>query len=372
MTIKNIFPHLLILGIILGIIFIVFTLFSKRSKDKPVIYLQFVTLFLTLHNLQIYFTFDQIETNIFERKLLLPWYALIIPAFYTFVRYYLKIKIQNRKYFNIAIGIFITELTIRICLIPNYYLDIKNLNIANYSQIEEILNASFTIFLFVKTFFLYKNQSKELDFILSFDKLRWLNQFMYLAIVVLLTWVFAIIFNLKNTVNPNIDLYYPLRLSTTFVLCWIAYIGFFRYNLIIDRQEVRELIAEKVRDESALPDKNFKKIDNDFIKIQTFLFKEKNYLNPDLMVDDVVDKINIHSRKISNILQENLSLNFVDYVNKLRVEKAKKCLLDPSFIHYTIESIGLECGFNSKSTFYRVFASQVGKTPTQYKKENGV
>ena len=81
MTIKEIFLQLMILGIFLGDFFIFYSLSSRRRKDKPVIYLQLVALFLTLNNLQVYYTFDQIDANIFERKLLLPWYALTIPAF---------------------------------------------------------------------------------------------------------------------------------------------------------------------------------------------------------------------------------------------------------------------------------------------------
>ncbi len=372
MTIKNLFPHLLMLGIFLGVLFIILTVFSKRRKDKPVIYLQLVALFLTFHNLQVYFTFDKIDTNIFERKLLLPWYALIIPAFYTFVKYYLKLEKQKFNYLKIGLIFFGLEIIIRLCLIPNYYLDTKNLSIANYSQIEEIINASFTIFLFSKTYFLYKNQSKELDFILSFDKLKWLNQFMFLAVVVLLTWVFAIIFNLKNTLNTNIDLYYPLRLSTTFVLCWIAYIGFFRYNLIVDRQEIREIFAETIVDDIFNKTNDVTVLDKDFLKIKNFIYLEKNYLNPNLSIEQVADETKISSRNITQIIKNNTTENFVDYVNGFRVEKAKKCLLEIEFEDYTITSIGLECGFYSKSTFYRAFNKLVGKTPTEYKLENTI
>ncbi len=361
----------MILGIFLGVFFIIFTLFSKRRKDKPVVYLQLVALFLTLHNLQIYFSIDNIDTNIFAQKLLLPWYVLIIPAFYSFVLYYLKLENKKKKYFQIALALFGVEVLVRIGLIPTHFHDVKNLKIANYAQFEEILNAGFTIFLFVKTFLLYKQKSKKLDFILSFDKLRWLNQFMILAIVVILTWVFAIIFNLKNVLNPDVDLYYPLRLSTTFLLCWIAYIGFFRYNLIVDRQEIREIFAETIVDDTFNQTNDVTVLDKDFLKIKNFIYLEKNYLNPNLMLDDVANKLNINTRNITTILKVNNILNFSDYVNNFRVEKAKKCLLDTNFKDYTIVTIGLECGFNSKSTFYRVFSKQVGKTPTQYQRENG-
>ena len=63
----------------------------------------------------------------------------------------------------------------------------------------------------------------------------------------------------------------------------------------------------------------------------------------------------ISSRNVSQILQKNTNYNFTDYINELRVEKAKKYLTDVKYSDYTIVSIGLECGFYSKSTFYRAF-----------------
>jgi len=61
--------------------------------------------------------------------------------------------------------------------------------------------------------------------------------------------------------------------------------------------------------------------------------------------------------------------NFPDYINKYRVKEAKKLLGDNNFSAYTIVAIGLECGFNSKSTFYYAFKKFTGLTPTAYRKE---
>ena len=51
----------------------------------------------------------------------------------------------------------------------------------------------------------------------------------------------------------------------------------------------------------------------------------------------------------------------------MRVEQSKKILIDPKYANYTISSIGLESGFNSKSTFYTVFKKHTGITPLAYK-----
>jgi AraC-like DNA-binding protein len=51
----------------------------------------------------------------------------------------------------------------------------------------------------------------------------------------------------------------------------------------------------------------------------------------------------------------------------MRVNQAKSLLLDADYSNYTITSIGLESGFNSKSTFYTVFKKHSGCTPVQFK-----
>ena len=47
----TIFNLTMIAGIFLGIIFIIFTQFSNRRKDKAVIYLNLIVLFITLNNI---------------------------------------------------------------------------------------------------------------------------------------------------------------------------------------------------------------------------------------------------------------------------------------------------------------------------------
>jgi AraC-like DNA-binding protein len=70
---------------------------------------------------------------------------------------------------------------------------------------------------------------------------------------------------------------------------------------------------------------------------------------------------------ISHSIKKGSNYNFPDYINSLRVEKAKILLTDTDFKSYTILSIGLECGFNSKSTFYLAFKKFTNTTPSLFR-----
>lgn len=97
---------------------------------------------------------------------------------------------------------------------------------------------------------------------------------------------------------------------------------------------------------------------------------EKLYLAPDLTLTQVAESINISATHVSQIINEKLNTNFLDFVNGYRIKAAQEKLIDPKLSHYTIISIAYESGFNSKSTFYTAFKKVTGMTPSQYRKKS--
>ncbi len=94
----------------------------------------------------------------------------------------------------------------------------------------------------------------------------------------------------------------------------------------------------------------------------------KLYLNPSLALDILAHRYNVSSGYLSQIISKHSDDGLADLVNELRVAEAQKMLMDESFDNYTIESIALESGFNTKTNFYKVFKKLTGLTPNQYKK----
>jgi len=74
---------------------------------------------------------------------------------------------------------------------------------------------------------------------------------------------------------------------------------------------------------------------------------------------------------LSKTINTYSNVNFSDFVNSFRVDKVKELLASQEFSEYTIVAIGLECGFNSKSTFYSAFKKNTGVTPVQYRSQQG-
>ena len=72
-------------------------------------------------------------------------------------------------------------------------------------------------------------------------------------------------------------------------------------------------------------------------------------------------------QNISQTFNEHLKTNFYNYVNGFRLSLAKKKLLDSEFSKLNIIGIAMDCGFKSKSTFYKLFKQKTGKTPSEYR-----
>lgn len=110
--------------------------------------------------------------------------------------------------------------------------------------------------------------------------------------------------------------------------------------------------------------------DEDLDQLQTQidqLFEaELLYLNPELKVHDLAEKLDITTHKVSQTLNSKAGLTFYDYVNRYRVEHFKKLLTDPKKQNFTILALGFESGFNSKASMNRIFKQIAGITPKAY------
>lgn len=98
-----------------------------------------------------------------------------------------------------------------------------------------------------------------------------------------------------------------------------------------------------------------------------YLKSKKPYLNPEFNLQMMADDLDISREKLSYFINNAQQKNFYKFINEFRVEDVKEKLLDPALSHYTVLGIGLECGFNSKTSFNRIFKEETGLTPSEYK-----
>ena len=100
--------------------------------------------------------------------------------------------------------------------------------------------------------------------------------------------------------------------------------------------------------------------------IRSFLEEEKAYTNPNLTLSDVATSLHTTPRQISQAVNQGFGMNFNDYVNQLRVQEIIASFKENQHAQFTLLSLGLDAGFNSKTTFNRAFKKFTGKNPREF------
>ena len=93
------------------------------------------------------------------------------------------------------------------------------------------------------------------------------------------------------------------------------------------------------------------------------------YQDPELSLVSLAEKLELTTHELSRIINTVLKKSFNDFINEYRVQDAARKMQDPAFDHITLLGIAFESGFNSQSTFNRIFKQVTGKSPVEYKNE---
>jgi len=105
-------------------------------------------------------------------------------------------------------------------------------------------------------------------------------------------------------------------------------------------------------------------------QLVNYMQQEKPYLEPQLMLEELADMLKIKPRILSQVINESFNQNFFDFINRYRIEEAKRLLGNPADKKITVLEVLYQVGFNSKSSFNTLFKRYTGVTPSEYKKSN--
>ncbi len=100
-------------------------------------------------------------------------------------------------------------------------------------------------------------------------------------------------------------------------------------------------------------------------KIENHMRSQKPFLDPQLNLRTLSGQLNTNTSILSAAINRCFGKNFNDLINEYRIEEFLLKSKDESLAHYTLLSLALDSGFNSKSTFNRAFKKATGKTPNE-------
>lgn len=188
--------------------------------------------------------------------------------------------------------------------------------------------------------------------------LKWMRSVILLLFLLLVMWTVATVFStwLSDA------LYYPFAIAI-----WsIIYYRTVKHEVIIVPDYINPLSSETP--EPMSENGNGNKF-NFAAKLEQAMTEEKCYLDPKLSLADLARMIGTNRSYLSEYINNNLGLNFYEYVNSFRIREAKRMLDEDKEGKFTQEYMAEECGFHSLSTFKRSFMKETGVTPGKYRKK---
>lgn len=196
----------------------------------------------------------------------------------------------------------------------------------------------------------------------SYDEninLRWLRYILYSFFVLLTLWIIDCI---HESLVLNI-IYMISSMGMWMIICYFLYQHEFVVGELSLASQEEPASAETKED----PQEHLE-IDLLGRKIEELFRAGQVYLNPNLKLSDVTRMVGSNRTYVSKWFNQDSGLSFYDYVNRYRIEHACRLLLDSSD---TVMHISDQSGFNSLSTFHRIFTKLKGMTPNEYRLNRG-
>ncbi|WP_298420329.1 helix-turn-helix domain-containing protein [uncultured Kordia sp.] len=149
--------------------------------------------------------------------------------------------------------------------------------------------------------------------------------------------------------------YYPILIMNAVFIYWIGYVGFTQFKSFFN-------FFEPTNTSNSTEE-------NPIINALLTLIKEEEiYKDPKMSLAQTAILLKVSPKKLSEQINEQLKMNFSEFLNVHRVEKVKTLLTSIETEKYTLLALAEIAGFRTKSSFNTTFKRLTGKTPSEYRR----
>ncbi len=271
----------------------------------------------------------------------------------------------KRKYLMYVVSVVMTAFATGLFFILNkQQLDKFSYEVSGFLWLK-IFIATLVLFVIVfylsKTYLIIQTHKAKIKNIFSYQEkidLVWVQRIVWGFVGLFGVNLLAAVFMVSGKISvASTD--YIMYTALVLLVFYIGYWGYKQGRIFYPQLETDNNISNKP---TAPKEKPLPTTQN---LLQDFMEAEKPFLNPELTLYDLSKAVNIPSRELSNLLNHEMDMNFYEFVNRYRVREVKK-RLETDSDKFTILAIALDCGFNSKASFNRIFKQITEFTPTEY------
>lgn len=376
----------LLVGMFVGVMAAV-VLVTKQSNKKANQYLAalvMICVFTLLHNFLI-------AAGIYNQKPELYFLPVILsfgigPFLYLFINRLIFLKpLTKQAIFIHLLPVIIQFLFFSFCFIQNgnskyvIYTNYYTAFVDPFQTLITYVSVSVYLFMSFKQIAQYKQQLN--DFYSNTDKieLEWLQKLLFVFMAYYATAIIFILVSYSFNISEN---YFPSDYIRCIIIFTIAAyasrqttLRSVKNNLLsiaspVLANEIHLSAAETIAISKANDDKIDKSKEVNYDLLKSIIEKVENeelYLNEELTIADLASKLGYSTKTISHTINNGLHKSFSLFINEYRVNLFKKKKASGNFEHLSIMGLAYECGFNSKSSFNRIFKEITGITPNEIK-----
>ena len=386
----DIFSIIFILGALQGI-FLSIVLFTRYRKSKANIYLAWLILSYSV------FLVQQLLSGIEQLSRNYPHFLMILMGlpflFGPLHLMYIGVLTDSRiKFARLHWLHFVPFILFKIYYLQVFFLSKEELNniIMQVEQnnpplhllISGVAVAVQGLIYVIVALFVFREYLQKIKLTFSTIEKINLNWLKYFTIMALFVWIIVFVEEISRIISIDtgaISFLVPV-LTSIFVYA-TGYIGMFKteifqqYDIYNNIHAIQDMTVafNSSREEIDTTSKYQKsglspeKADEYLNRLKKLMEEDEIYTNPDITLKDLSEHLDTSTHNISEVINTRLNQNFFDFINRYRIEKVKKDLLDKSKEHYTLFAIAVDAGFNSKSGFNAIFKRYTGQTPSEYR-----
>ncbi len=188
------------------------------------------------------------------------------------------------------------------------------------------------------------------------EVLIWLTQLAAASLLARAILIVRDVFSFASDSSTALALQMFSALLALAITTWIAMNSLLKPRLFRDVD--RRLISIKT---TAAPPQTA----NDAQRLIEYVETERPFLDPELTLARLSDRLAMTPREVSELLNGALGVHFFDFVNSHRIAYAQRLLVEQP--KQPVLQILLDCGFSSKSSFNTAFKKHVGMTPSAFR-----
>lgn len=377
----NIWAVIILFGAAQGL-FLSIYLFTKSENRDANKWLAFLLTAISLHLFEYGANISGITLK--YPILIASTYPLLFcfgPFYFIYCHYLLdkkyKVSIKSILHFIPAVLVLLTMLPFYTMPVNQKISFIQNLETNGNLKIpvEQLVFmaihvAQTVIYIYASYKFIAKKEQELKEFssdVLVVKKISWLNTFsLYFVIYLTLYFLLVAILIFINSFQVQID--YVMLLITSLSLYAIGYSAIQSPEIFKSFPDLGFQSIELSTQTPPTELRNGNKFPELKQKLLQFMETNKPYLISDLKISGLADSLSVPYHQLSQLINDEFLVNFYDFINKYRVEDAKKLLIEDNR-NYKILAIAYEVGFNSKATFNRVFKKFTNLTPSEFKEK---